>query len=262
MARFTKVDEYGPYRDDGNISWPGGGGPRYDVIHPVTGKPCKVPSRGWVYPNIERMQEEIRRGRVVFGKDHTVTPKIRTNLFEQNTEVMRSVQFSYAQTATQQFNKLFDGKRIFENPKNTADIKKLLAYITSDEADGIILDFFSGSATTAHAVMQLNAEDGGHRKFIMVQLPEPCDKRAKPTKQATRISAKSARNASAVPVKKFRKRVWKRLHSQNTNGIRHVIMLNTRKSAIDWDTCRMNTLKRSIRLSIPVSVSSSWTIPT
>ena len=178
LARFTKVDEYGPYRDDGNISWPGGGGPRYDVIHPVTGKPCKVPSRGWVYPNIERMQEEIRRGRVVFGKDHTVTPKIRTNLFEQNTEVMRSVQFSYAQTATQQFNKLFDGKRIFENPKNTADIKKLLAYITSDEADGIILDFFSGSATTAHAVMQLNAEDGGHRKFIMVQLPEPCDKKS------------------------------------------------------------------------------------
>ena len=178
LARFTKVDEYGPYRDDGNISWPGGGGPRYDVIHPVTGKPCKVPSRGWVYPNIERMQEEIRRGRVVFGKDHTVTPKIRTNLFEQNTEVMRSVQFSYAQTATQQFNKLFDGKRIFENPKNTADIKKLLAYITSDEADGIILDFFSGSATTAHAVMQLNAEDGGHRKFIMVQLPEPCDEKS------------------------------------------------------------------------------------
>ena len=177
LARFTKVDEYGPYRDDGNISWPGGGGPRYDVIHPVTGKPCKVPSRGWVYPNIERMQEEIRRGRVVFGKDHTVTPKIRTNLFEQNTEVMRSVQFSYAQTATQQFNKLFDGKRIFENPKNTADIKKLLAYITSDEADGIILDFFSGSATTAHAVMQLNAEDGGHRKFIMVQLPEKTDEK-------------------------------------------------------------------------------------
>ena len=178
LARFTKVDEYGPYRDDGNISWPGGGGPRYDVIHPVTGKPCKVPSRGWVYPNIERMQEEIRRGRVVFGKDHTVTPKIRTNLFEQNTEVMRSVQFSYAQTATQQFNKLFDGKRIFENPKNTADIKKLLAYITSDEPDGIILDFFSGSATTAHAVMQLNAEDGGHRKFIMVQLPEKCDEKS------------------------------------------------------------------------------------
>lgn len=175
---------------------------------------------------------------------------------------MRSVQFSYAQTATQQFNKLFDGKRIFENPKNTADIKKLLAYITSDEADGIILDFFSGSATTAHAVMQLNAEDGGHRKFIMVQLPEPCDKKSEAYKAGYKNICEIGKERIRRAGEKFRKRVWKRLHSQNTNGIRHVIMLNTRKSAIDWDTCRMNTLKRSIRLSIPVSVSSSWTIPT
>ena len=46
LARFTKVDEFGPYRDDGNISWPGGSGPKYDVIHPITGKPCKCPDAG------------------------------------------------------------------------------------------------------------------------------------------------------------------------------------------------------------------------
>ena len=46
LARFTKVDEFGPYRDDGNISWPGGGGPKYDVIHPVTHRPCKCPDHG------------------------------------------------------------------------------------------------------------------------------------------------------------------------------------------------------------------------
>ena len=163
LARFTRVDEKGPYRDDGNISWPGGGGPKYDVLHPITGKPCKVPSRGWVYPNPNRMKEEIERGRVVFGKDESTTPKIRTNLFEQDTEVLRSVHFSYAQTATQEFNKLFDGVRIFENPKNPSDIKKLVEYITAKNDNDIILDFFSGSATTAHAVMQLNAEDGGNR---------------------------------------------------------------------------------------------------
>lgn len=174
LARFTRVDEKGPYRDDGNISWPGGGGPSYDVIHPVTGKPCKVPSRGWVYPNPKRMQEEIERGRVVFGKDETTTPKIRTNLFEQDKEVMRSVCFSYAQTATQEFNKLFDNVRIFENPKNPNDIKKLVEYVTVKNDNEIVLDFFSGSATTAHAVMQLNAEDGGNRRFILVQLPEVC----------------------------------------------------------------------------------------
>lgn len=178
LARFTKVDEYGPYRDDGNISWPGGGGPRYDVIHPVTGKPCKVPSRGWVYPNPQRMQEEIDRGRVVFGKDDTTTPKIRTNLFEQDKEVLRSVHFSYAQTIAQEFNKMFDGVRIFENPKSVDDLKKLVEYVTSKDDNDIILDFFSGSATTAHAVMQLNAEDGGSRRFICIQLPEVCDEKS------------------------------------------------------------------------------------
>ncbi len=175
LARFTRVDEKGPYRDDGNISWPGGGGPTYDVIHPITGKPCKVPSRGWVYPNPQRMQEEIERGRVVFGKDETTTPKIRTNLFEQDKEVLRSVYFSYAQTIAQDFNKMFDGVRIFENPKGVNDIKKLVEYVTAKDDNDIILDFFSGSATTAHAVMQLNAEDGGNRRFILVQLPEVCD---------------------------------------------------------------------------------------
>lgn len=178
LARFSKVDEKGPYRDDGNISWPGGGGPKYDVLHPITGKPCKVPSRGWVYPNPNRMKEEIERGRVVFGKDESTTPKIRTNLFEQDTEVLRSVHFSYAQTATQEFNKLFDGVRIFDNPKNPSDIKKLVEYITTKNNNDIILDFFSGSATTAHAVMQLNAEDGGNRRFILVQLPEVCDEKS------------------------------------------------------------------------------------
>ena len=178
LARFTRVDKKGPYRDDGNISWPGGGGPKYDVLHPITGKPCKVPSRGWVYPNPNRMKEEIERGRVVFGKDESTTPKIRTNLFEQDTEVLRSVHFSYAQTATQEFNKLFDGVRIFENPKNPSDIKKLVEYITAKTDGDIILDFFSGSATTAHAVMQLNAEDGGNRRFILVQLPELCDEKS------------------------------------------------------------------------------------
>jgi len=124
------------------------------------------------------MQEEIERGRVVFGKDETTTPKIRTNLFEQDKEVMRSVYFSYAQTATQEFNKLFDNIRIFENPKNPNDIQRLVEYVTTKNDGEIIIDFFSGSATTAHAVMQLNAEDGGNRQYIMVQLPELCDEKS------------------------------------------------------------------------------------
>ena len=183
LARFTKVDEFGPYRDDGNISWPGGGGPKYEVIHPITGKPCKCPDAGWRFPNLKRMQEEIDAGRVVFGPDETTLPRIRRNLFDYDAQVMRSVHFSYAQTATLEFNKIFDGKRIFENPKSITDIKDLIRYVTGDTPDCIILDFFSGSATTAHAVMAQNFADVyngilGKRKFIMVQLPEPCDEKS------------------------------------------------------------------------------------
>lgn len=178
LARFSKVDEKGPYRDDGNISWPGGGGPKYPVIHPITGKPCKIPDAGWRFPNPERMQEEIAKGRVVFGIDETTLPRIRRNLFESDKQVMRSVTFSYAQTATLEFIKIFDNIRVFDNPKSVNDIKALVEYITSKNDNDIILDFFSGSATTAHAVMQLNAEDGGNRRFIMVQLPEPCDEKS------------------------------------------------------------------------------------
>lgn len=191
LARFTKVDQYGPYRDDGNISWPGGGGPKYEVIHPVTGKPCKCPDAGWRFPSVKRMQEEIEAGRVVFGPDETTLPRIRRNLFEYDAQVMRSVHFSYAQTATLEFNKIFKGLKVFENPKSVTDIKDLARYITADSKDCIILDFFSGSATTAHAVMQLNAENVGHHKFIMVQLPETID----PQKETSEKAKQVAQNA-------------------------------------------------------------------
>lgn len=71
---------------------------------------------------------------------------------------------------------LFESEKTFSYPKSTKFIKTLLS--TIDCKDSLILDFFSGSATTAHAVMQLNAEDGGHRKYIMVQLPEKCDEKS------------------------------------------------------------------------------------
>jgi adenine-specific DNA-methyltransferase len=67
--------------------------------------------------------------------------------------------------------------KAFENPKDRQEIGRLVAYVGTSDSD-LILDFFSGSATTAHAVMQLNAEDGGNRRHIMVQLPEPCDEKS------------------------------------------------------------------------------------
>ncbi|TAG10633.1 MAG: site-specific DNA-methyltransferase [Verrucomicrobia bacterium] len=171
IGRFSKVGPKGPYRDDGDISWPGGKGPHYEVTHPVTGKPCKQPKGGWVYPTKAGFDAAVKSGRVVFGEDHTTMPRQARYLFDGEGQVMRSVNFSYAQTATMEFVEIF-GSRVFENPKNWRDINRLCQYLTNK--DDIILDFFSGSATTAHAVMQLNAEDGGVRKFILAQLSESC----------------------------------------------------------------------------------------
>lgn len=199
LARFTKVDEKGPYRDDGNINWPGGGGPRYDVIHPITLQPCKKPISGWRYPTPERLQEEIEKGHVVFGKDETTVPRVRVNLFEADKEVMRSVHFSYAQTASQTFNAIFDNRRVFENPKSIDDIKKLVEYVTVKDDCDIILDFFSGSATTAHAVMQSNAEGRAETAVLSWSSSPKCaTKKAKRTRRAMPTSAKSARNAYAA----------------------------------------------------------------
>lgn len=200
LARYNLVDARGPYRDDKDISWPGGGGPTYEVLHPQTGKPCKIPKRGWVYATKARMDEKIAEGLVVFGRDETTVPTLRTNLFESTSQVMRSVVFSYAQTAAQEFAKIFPEQGLFQNPKHVADIKNILAYLTAD--DDIVLDFFAGSGTTGHAVLELNKEDGGNRKFILVQLPEPTHRKdyltiAEITKERVRRVIRKMESADA-----------------------------------------------------------------
>ena len=188
LARYKKVDERGPYRTDGNPSWPGGGGPRYDVPHDITGRPCKVPGRGWVWPTYERMKEEIYKGNISFGPDETTIPGVRMTLFEKDDQVMRSVTFSYAQKASQDFVKIFDGKKVFDNPKSYIDMERIVDYLSSP--GDLVLDFFAGSGTTAHGVMLSNVHATGDRRFICVQLPEPLD----PTDTDQKIAAEFCDN--------------------------------------------------------------------
>lgn len=173
LARFAKVDKLGPYRDDGNINWPGGGGPTYSVLHPETQKPCKLPKSGWRYPTKQRFDEEVQKGRIVFGPDETTVPRVRMNLFDNHDQVLTSVRYSYAQTATLEFEKIFDGLRVFDNPKNYKDLSLLIDYMTGE--DDLILDFFAGSASTFHAVLHANAKSGTNRRVICVQLDEEVD---------------------------------------------------------------------------------------
>ncbi|MGC1721213.1 MAG: DNA methyltransferase [Isosphaeraceae bacterium] len=204
LTRFTKVDEKGPYRDDGNINWPGGEGPRYEIIHPKTKKRCKIPTSGWRYPTSDRFWEEVAKGRIIFGVDETTVPRVRTSLFENSDQVMGSVHYSYAQTSANQFIALFDGKRVFDNPKPTDDLKRLSAYLTGP--DDLVLDFFAGSGSMGHAIMSLNASDSGKRRFILVQLPEPTrSKKADGTWEETPAWTAGLRSIAEITKERLRR---------------------------------------------------------
>jgi len=204
LTRFRKVDARGPYRDDGNINWPGGNGPRYEVLHPNTKLPCKLPTSGWRYPTKERFWEEVEKGRVVFGGDETTVPRVRTNLFENSDQVMISVHYSYAQTAANQFNSLFGGIRVFDNPKPVIDISRLISYLC--EPDDLVVDFFAGSGTTGHAVIAENANKNVSRRYILVQLPEPLDLEQLDQKVAAEFCAAIGKPANIAEITKERLR--------------------------------------------------------
>ena len=150
----------------------------YDLINPYDGINYGCPTKGWRYDR-NTMKRLIDENRIIWPDSPTGRPRKKSFLFElsDNLPGYSSVFNSgvYTNTATKELASIFDGY-LFDFPKPVEIIRQLIQQVTAPE--DIILDFFSGSATTAHAVMQLNAEDGGHRKFIMVQLPEPCDEKS------------------------------------------------------------------------------------
>ncbi|MBO4582655.1 MAG: site-specific DNA-methyltransferase [Alphaproteobacteria bacterium] len=130
-------------------------------------------TRQWHYSK-EEFEDLLKDNRIYWGKSGNAVPSIKIFVNEAREVVPVSLleNVGSATSANKYMETLF-GVRIFNNPKPISLISKLL--FEASNKDSVILDFFSGSATTAHAVMQLNAEDGGHRKFIMVQLPEKCE---------------------------------------------------------------------------------------
>lgn len=128
----------------------------------------------WRYTE-ERMKEEIEAGHIWFGIDGKGVPRKKTYLANRSGKTMwtwwPNSEVGHTQEATKELNSILQSSGIMDFPKPLRMMKRIVQIST--QSDSLILDFFSGSATTAHAVMQLNAEGGGHRKFIMVQLPEP-----------------------------------------------------------------------------------------
>ena len=189
-AHYSRVDDNGIFFAD-NISWPGGGGPKYDILHPVTKKPVKIPSRGWL-TNENTMKQWIAQGRVAFGKDENTVPTLKSYLKDRELTVPYSVFYKDGRASSKRLASLM-GEKVFENPKDEEIIQRLIEFCGTDDGD-IVMDFFSGSATTAHAVFLANVNQSKKRKFILVQLPELID----PKDSSAGAAKKVAENAIAL----------------------------------------------------------------
>ena len=189
-SHYNRVDDKGVFFPD-NISWPGGGGPKYTVLHPVTQKPVKVPSRGWL-TNEKTMQEWIAQGRVEFGKDENGVPTLKSYLKDREYSVPYSVFYKDGRAASKRLATLL-GDKVFENPKDEEIIERIIEFCGVSDGD-YILDFFSGSGTTAHATFLANVAQSQNRHFILVQLPEEITEIGATSEKSKKV----ARNAIAL----------------------------------------------------------------
>ena len=152
----------------------------YEITTP-SGRKVLPPSGYCWRLDKKTFEQYVKDNRIWFGSDGNNVPSIKRFITEVKQgmtpmTVWKYTEVGHSQDAAQKLKKLFDGKAFFDYPKSVELIKRCLQLYTDNNC--YVLDFFSGSATTAHAVMQLNAEDGGHRKFIMVQLPEVTDEKS------------------------------------------------------------------------------------
>lgn len=168
---YNQIDDNGDIFRPVSMAWPNKKKAPDDyfipLIHPLTGKACPLPERGWRNPSAT-MKELQEKGLILFGKDETTQPNRKYILKENMFENVPSLFYFGGSDDT-----LLSALDIhFDNPKPVSLVKRMLNSIQGIE-NGVILDFFAGSGTTAHAVLELNVESGYQHNFITVQLAEP-----------------------------------------------------------------------------------------
>lgn len=175
QKHYSNVEARGLFFPD-NISKPENGY-YYDVIHPVTGKPCKKPKGGWRFIE-ETMQQQLADDRVFFGPDETTVPCRKSFLKETEYESPNTVIYMDNRVSTALMKNLFNDKKVFENPKYYLLIARILKLM--GDKSSFYLDMFGGSGTTAHSVIELNKQDSGCRKYIIGEMAEYFSRVTKP----------------------------------------------------------------------------------
>ncbi|EMM3088901.1 site-specific DNA-methyltransferase [Escherichia coli] len=210
---YNQIDDNGDVFRPVSMAWPNKKKAPEDyfipLIHPVTGKECPVPERGWRNPPAT-MQELLKSGLIIFSPDEKTQPtrkyRLNDNLFENIPSLLY---YGGSDDAL-----LADLKIPFDTPKPVQVAKRLIQSICKN--DDILIDFFAGSCTAAHALMLLNAEDGANRRFIMVQLPEECDEKSEAKKLGYSVVSEIGKNRIRRAAKKIREEFSEILATRNT----------------------------------------------
>lgn len=187
VTHYDNVDSKGVFHD-GDIANTTFGGYKYTVLHPITHKPCKIPEKGFRFPE-KTMKKMIADNDIMFGVDENTLIKPKKRL-ENAKDVLRSVIYEDGRSSTKQFESLM-ARDIFQNPKSTTILSRLFNFVV--EKDDIIMDFFSGSASSAETTMCLNSRHLElNIKYILVQIPENIDKVLETAEDKAKKTAQNA----------------------------------------------------------------------
>lgn len=169
ISNYKFADEQGVFRL-GPIDDPQNSGPKDERINPKTNTPCIIPNRGWSCSK-ETWDEWIKKNLIFFPENNEKIPSKKTYINKNRLDVMKAYFKMQTRKDTDALKRLFGTDMpLFSNPKPKELIKIFVE--NCNDSEMLVLDFFSGSGTTAEAVIDLNKEDGGNRKFILVQIPE------------------------------------------------------------------------------------------
>ncbi len=213
FTNYWYFDEKGLYRKDnlGGVK----NGNKFKIINPLTNQEDPIPPGGFRYSK-EKLQELIKDNRIHFHTDGSL-PTLKRYLDENHTQRPKSIMSDDQRPDYALLQELFNGIMVFDNPKQMAFMQRIIEIAT--EKGDIILDFFAGSGTTAHAVMELNAEDKGNREFILVQIDEEI-KEDKSAYDFCKNVLKSAKPViSDITIERVKRAAQKIIQSSKESGL-------------------------------------------
>jgi len=173
VSHYSYVDEIGVYYP-GNSANTKPGGYTYDITHPITKKVCAKPEYGYRF-TFETFNEADKRGDIQWGENEKTIPKIKKRL-DTVTQRLKSYYYEDNRATSAELKTLFNGVKVFNNPKSVNFLKHILKFVTNE--NDLVLDFFGGSGSTGQAIYELKKDGFSNLNYILVQIPENTDEKS------------------------------------------------------------------------------------